>query len=215
MGHPLIDLLDAAARGSYPAPDGRVEVVSSPPGPADAVVALTAHTVVAADVDPDAVAAQLPADSLSAPLQPPFLSWLADRLRSEAGSIDVLLVAGPARASEPELAEIGDADHPRLRRAHRYRSEVRVFEPAGGGALLIVGRGLARRYEVSIEVDPDRRGEGLGRSLAQAARAFVPGEQALFAQVAPGNAASLRAFLAAGYRPIGAEVLFLKDQPIG
>jgi len=30
----------------------------------------------------------------------------------------------------------------------------------------------------------------------------------LFAQVAPGNAASLRAFLAAGFVPIGAEVLF-------
>jgi RimJ/RimL family protein N-acetyltransferase len=31
----------------------------------------------------------------------------------------------------------------------------------------------------------------------------------VFAQVAPGNAASLRAFLAAGFRPIGSEVLFL------
>ena len=31
----------------------------------------------------------------------------------------------------------------------------------------------------------------------------------VFAQVAPGNAASLRAFLAAGFSPIGSEVLFL------
>ena len=30
----------------------------------------------------------------------------------------------------------------------------------------------------------------------------------LWAQVAPANTASLRAFLAAGYRPVGAEVLF-------
>ena len=30
----------------------------------------------------------------------------------------------------------------------------------------------------------------------------------LFAQVAPGNAASLRAVAAAGFRPLGAEVLF-------
>jgi RimJ/RimL family protein N-acetyltransferase len=30
----------------------------------------------------------------------------------------------------------------------------------------------------------------------------------LWAQVAPANVASLRAFLAAGYRPVGAEVLF-------
>ena len=46
--------------------------------------------------------------------------------------------------------------------------------------------------------------------LAAAARGLVPAGEHLFAQVAPGNVASLRAFLAAGYRPIGAEVLFLR-----
>ena len=35
-----------------------------------------------------------------------------------------------------------------------------------------------------------------------------PGASAPLAQVAPANVASLRAFLAAGYRPVGAEVLF-------
>jgi hypothetical protein len=213
--HRLADLLEAAARGAYPAPDGRVEVLPSPPGFADAVVALTAHTIVAADLDPEAVAAQLPADNLSAPLQPPFLGWLSEQLRTEAGSLDVLLVAGPAGTPELELVAVGDADHPRLVRARRYRSEVLVYEPENGGALLIIGRGLAGRYEVSIEVEADRKGKGLGRSLAQAAPALVPPGHSLFAQVAPGNAASLRAFLAAGYRPLGAEVLFLKDQPIG
>jgi len=211
----LADLLEAAARGVYPSPDGRVEVVPSPPGPSDAVVAFTSHTVVAANVDPGAVAAQVRADSLSAPLQPPFLSWLAGQLRSEAGSLDVLLVAGGAGAPQIELEELDDADHPRLRRAHRYRRDVRAHAPASGGGLVILGRGLAGRYEVSIEVERARQGEGLGRTLAQAARALVPEEHPLFAQVAPGNAASLRAFLAAGYRPIGAEVLFLKPQPTG
>ena len=211
----LADLLAAAAAGTYPAPDGRVEVISSPPGLADAVVAFTAHTVVAADVDADAVAAQLPVESLSAPLQPRFLSWLAGQLSTDAGSLDVVLVAGRARAAGVELVELDEADHPRLRRAHRYRGDVRIYAPPSGGALVILGRGLARRYEVSIEVDRARRGEGLGRSLAQAARGLVPRGVPLFAQVAPGNAASLRAFLAAGYRPIGAEVLFLKRQPTG
>jgi GNAT superfamily N-acetyltransferase len=164
---------------------------------------------VAADVEAEAVA-RLPADNLSAPLQPPFLSWLASQLRSEAGSLDVLLVAGNARDSEIELAEIDAVDHPRVRRAHLYRSDLRVYEPNGGGAVVIVGRGLAGRHEVSIEIEPERQGEGLGRSLAQAAPALVPSGSPLFAQVAPGNAASLRAFLNAGYRPVGAEVLFLK-----
>jgi GNAT superfamily N-acetyltransferase len=215
MAERLADLLDAAAGGVYPAPDGLLEVFPSPPGLADAIVAFTAHTVVAADVDPEAVAEQLPAGSLSAPLQPLFLSWLATELRSQAGSLDVLLVAGGAKAAGVELVELTEADHPRLRRAHRYRNDLRVYAPVGGGALIILGRGLAGRHEVSIEVDPEWQGKGLGRSLAQSARALVPAQEPLFAQVAPGNAASLRAFLAAGYRPVGAEVLFLKDQPIG
>ena len=215
MAERLADLLDAAARGVYPAPDGRFEVVPSPPGRTDAVVAFTAHTVVAAGLDPETVAAQLPPESLSAPLLPAFLSWLAAQLSSQPGNLDVLLVAGRAEAPEVELMELDEADHPRLRRAHRYRSDLRLHAPVGGGALVIVGRGLAGRYEVSIEVERDRRGAGLGRSLARAAPALVPEEQPLFAQVAPGNAASLRAFLAAGYRPIGAEVLFLKNQPTG
>jgi GNAT superfamily N-acetyltransferase len=184
-GHPLAEVLDRAARGVHPAPDGRVEVVPSPPGPADAVVAFTAHTFVAARVEPDAVAAQLPEDSLSAPLQTRFLSWLEQQLRAEAGTLDVLLAADRDGVRGAELVEADELDHPRLRRARRYRSDLRVY-------------------------DPDRRGEGLGRSLAQAARALVPAGRPLFAQVAPGNAASLRAFLAAGYRPIGAEILFLK-----
>jgi hypothetical protein len=41
-----------------------------------------------------------------------------------------------------------------------------------------------------------------------AAPAFVPDGAALWAQVATANTASLRAFLAAGYRPVAAEVLF-------
>jgi hypothetical protein len=76
---------------------------------------------------------------------------------------------------------------------------------------LIVGQGLAGRWEVSLEVDESHRGAGLGRSLATAARALVPQGEPLFAQVSPGNVSSLRAFLAAGYRPIGAEVLFLQS----
>jgi hypothetical protein len=41
----------------------------------------------------------------------------------------------------------------------------------------------------------------------------VPPAEPVFAQVAPGNAGSLRAVLAAGYRPIGGEVLFARALP--
>lgn len=49
------------------------------------------------------------------------------------------------------------------------------------------------------------RGAGLGRALAAAARHLVPGGSPLWAQIAPANAASVRAFLAAGYKLVGAE----------
>lgn len=78
---------------------------------------------------------------------------------------------------------------------------LRLLLDAAGGAL---GGGR----EVAFEVDPTRRNRGLGRSLVAAARQLTPPGEPLFAQVAPGNAASLRVVEAAGFRPIGAEVLF-------
>ncbi len=47
--------------------------------------------------------------------------------------------------------------------------------------------------------------------LIRAARGLVPPGQYLFAPVAPGNARALRAALAAGFRPLGGEVLFLRS----
>ena len=74
--------------------------------------------------------------------------------------------------------------------------------------MLIVGRGLAGRWEVSLEVEPAQRGRGPGRALVAAATALVPAGAPLWAQTSPANVASLRMFLAAGYRPTAAEVLF-------
>jgi hypothetical protein len=101
-------------------------------------------------------------------------------------------------------------DHPRVARSRAYREDLHVYSDPDGAAVLMLGHGLAGRWEVSIEVDPGQRDRGLGRTLAAAARRLVPQDEPLFAQVTPGNVASLRAFLAAGYRPIGSEVLFLK-----
>jgi L-amino acid N-acyltransferase YncA len=73
---------------------------------------------------------------------------------------------------------------------------------------VLLGRGVAGRWEVAIEVDPGRRDQGLGRELALAARHLQPDADApLWAQISPGNAASVRAFLAAGYQPVGSEAL--------
>ncbi len=99
------------------------------------------------------------------------------------------------------------AAHPRVARANRYRDRLRVFADRNGGAMLLLGRGLAGRWEIAFEVEPDRRGHGLGRALATAARHLNPRDEPLFAQVTPGNVASVRALLAAGYAPVASEVL--------
>lgn len=77
------------------------------------------------------------------------------------------------------------------------------------GGVLTLGRGLCGRWEVGLEVAPDHRGRSLGRALASAGRHLTPDGRPVWAQIAPGNAASVRAFLAAGYRPVGMEALLV------
>jgi GNAT superfamily N-acetyltransferase len=215
--HPLRLLLEAAARGVAPAVDGSVDVVDPPPGPVDAVLAFAAHHVVAARVDPAAIIARLDPTDVGSPMTPPFLAWLGDLLGIDhPPTLDVVLAA-PAVSDAGSLDEMiavrpmpADLRHRRVRRAAAYRGNLRVWETWNGDALLIVGRGLAGRWEVAFEVEPEARGRGIGRSLAAAARRMIPEGEYAFAQVAPGNVPSLRALLAAGYVPIGAEVLFLR-----
>jgi GNAT superfamily N-acetyltransferase len=209
----LLRLLQDAAGGSPPPADGVVEVWPPPPGPVDAVLAFTAHHVVAAGVDPGLVAARLPEGDLSAPMGAAFLGWLGERLGRPPGSLDVVLAAGGLGGDPPlELVAAAGLDrHERVARALRYREELQTWTAEGGAGVLVLGRGLAGRREVSFEVHPARRNRGLGRLLVAAARHLTPRGEVLFAQVAPGNAASLRVVGAAGFRPIGAEVLFHRD----
>lgn len=93
----------------------------------------------------------------------------------------------------------------------RYRDDVTAWQATGG--IVLVGRGVAGRLEVAVEVDEHHRGLGLGRLLASAARHLGPRGEPIWAQIAPGNAASVRAFLAAGFRPVGAEALLSSAKP--
>jgi len=206
MRDQLALLLDDAAAGRFPPADGGVTVLPQP-SPRDAgVLSFTAHAVVFADVDPGWVAGELPADDLGAPLSLPFLLSLCRATGRRAGQVDVLCVTTPLPGPPPvDLTPETDPCHPRISRALRYRDEVRSWQTDGG--LVSLGQGVAGRWEAAIEVDQARRGNGLGRRLAAAARHLVPPGTPLWAQIAPGNAASLRAFLAAGFVPVGAEVL--------
>jgi hypothetical protein len=184
----------------FPVPADVPYLTVPQPGPrAAAVCAFTGVSVIAADVDPAWVADQLPADDLSAPLNPPFLHALEHKLGRRVNNIDLVLLAAPQPGPPPlALREVTASTHPRVRRAQRYRDEVRVWETESGRGVVILGRGLA-----------EARGRGVGRTLAMAARHFLPEDRLVWAQIAPGNAASVRAFLAAGYDPIGAEALLV------
>jgi L-amino acid N-acyltransferase YncA len=75
-----------------------------------------------------------------------------------------------------------------------------------GTGLVTIGRGLVDRLEVSVEVIGSQA-RGAGRHLIRESLGLIPRDDVVFAQVAPGNAASLRAFLSCGFTPIGAETL--------
>lgn len=202
----LAAILDAAAAGRFPAPDGRVTILAQLSARDAGVIAFAGHSVIFADADPTWVVSQLLAGDLAAPLSPPFLQALAKRTGRVAHTTDMLTCA-PALTGKPdiELTAEPDPGHPRIVRALGYRGEVRAWRAPGG--VVLIGRGIAGRWEVAVEVDERRRDHGLGRALALAARHLVPCGAPLWAQISPGNAASVRAFLAAGFQPVAAEAL--------
>lgn len=202
----LAGVLEDAAAGLFPPSNGHVTVLPQPSARDAGVLSFTAHAIVFADVEPAWVASQIPAGDLSAPLSPPFLQALCEMTGRRAGSVDMLCLATALPGPPPlELREQPDQGHPRIARALSYRHQVRAWQADGG--MVLLGRGVAGRWETAIEVDPGRRGNGLGRRLAVSARHLIPAGASLWAQIAPGNAASVRAFLAAGFIPAGAEVL--------
>jgi hypothetical protein len=203
----LAALLANVERGEFPPADAGLTVLPQPSPRAAAVLGFTAHIVVAADVDLPWIRTLLPPGELSEAFTPPFLGALADKLNRRVNAIDMVMLAPRAEGAAGIPLAVVDLDHPRVRRARRYRDDITVWQADGGVAVL--GRGLAGRWEAAVEVDPGSRNRGLGRELARAARHLVPDGRPVWAQVTAGNAASVRAFLAAGYAPVGMEALLV------
>jgi hypothetical protein len=204
VAHPLAAALDAAARGSFPPADGAVELLPPDDSGWSAIVALTGHAYVLADVDREALDAA-GADGFGGASHPEVQRLVAGP-GGDIGALDVVLVGraetGPALPRRDDLD-----DHPRVRRARAHRHDVEVYGDHVG--LVIVGRGLVDRREIAVELlDPLAAGRaGHGRRLIRAGLAALPTGAACWAQVSPGNAASLRAFLACGFVPVGSEIL--------
>jgi RimJ/RimL family protein N-acetyltransferase len=197
--HPVLNQLLRAFDGEFPAVDGLVEMTPALGAGLDAVVSFTGHAVLAtAQTD----FTDLGLDGFGRALGPAVLQRLAGPF-GRVGVIDATLVAGGTGGVGRLPPRTDLDDHPRVAHARLLRDHVRVFGDERG--LVTISRGLAGRSELSVEVGVG--GQGLGRSLIRSALDLVPVGQPIFAAVAPGNARSLRAFLAAGFVPIASEVI--------
>ena len=211
--HPLAVLITAAAAGQFPDPDGRWERVPPWRAALEAIFSFTAHAVfaVAPDIS-DRQIASLGADGFGGAHDPRLIAALA----GPAGWIDCLdmLLAGRGTArpgAPPRLVDRPDLTaHPRARFAARIRDEPRVlgYPDRARSALVTVSLGIAGLTEVSFEIEPGRRGQGGGARLAADALSILPEGQLALAAVAPGNTASVRALLSAGFVPLGSCQLF-------
>ena len=203
--HPLLGYFLDAAAGRFPLVDGQVTYVPPLERGIEAVVAFTGHSVIASRLQ-QADLVDLEPDGFGRSLAPAVLMRLGEIGR--IGEIDVTLVArGAGGGSLPITTEWNE--HPRAQRACRLRSGVVVHGDERG--FVTIGRGLAGRREMSIEIPPERHSSGTGRELIAEARALVEPTEWVFAGVSPGNARSLRAFLSQGFVPIGSEVLIEPD----
>jgi hypothetical protein len=211
--HPLARLITAAAAGQFPDPDGGWQRVPPWRPGLEAIISFTGHAVFAVRPDiPDERLRSLGADGFGGAHDPRLISALA----GPDGWIDCLdmLLGGrgtgrpgtpPRLVGRPDLA-----DHPRARLAGRIRDQARVlgYPDKARSALATLSRGLAGLTELSFELEPARRGQRAGPDLVSAALTAVPAGQLTVAAAAPGNAASVRALLAAGFVPLGSVQLF-------
>ena len=203
--HLLARLITDALDGRYPQPDGGWHRVPPWRDGVEAVLAFTAHAVlaVAPDMSDERLAA-LGVDGYGGANHPRVLLELA----GPDGWIDSLdaLVVRRSVGGLTALVERPDLrDHPRVGFATAIRDDVRVFgrPDRRSSTLATVSRGIGGLCEISVELDADERGRGAGAELVEQVVAIMPAGEVVIAAIAPGNAASLRAFLRAGFSLAG------------
>ncbi|KRC63657.1 hypothetical protein ASE12_02075 [Aeromicrobium sp. Root236] len=212
MKHPLADVIHDAANGRFPPVDGGWHRVEPWKQGVEAVVAFTGHAVFAVDAaTTDESLAGLGADGFGGAHDPRLITELAGP-RGWIDSLDALLVGrglGAETASSRLVPRPDLATHSRVHFAATNRDDVRVFgfEDPDQSTVVVLARGVAGLPEISFELDPEDRG-GAGAALVHDGLKLVPEGELVCAAAAPGNAASLRALLSAGFVPLGSLQLF-------
>ena len=227
--HPLAVLITDAAGGRFPPVDGGWRRVPPWRPGLEGIVAFTGHAVLALAPDvTDERLAGFGVNGLGGAHDPRLIAALAGP-DGWIASLDVLLAGrgtgqpgaaarsgrggprhGPAGAG-PRLVDRPDlAAHPRVQFAAQIRDQPRIlgYPDLRRSALAVVSRGLGGLTELSFELEPQRRGAGRGATLIGDALSTIPAGQLVIAAIAPGNAASLRAALTAGFVPLGSTQLF-------
>lgn len=216
MSHPLAVLIENAADGSFPPVDGGWHRVQTWKPGLEAVVAFTGHAVFAIDAQTtDESLVTLGADGFGGAHDPRLVAGLAGP-GGWIDSLDVLLVSrgtGLATAPSSLVPRPDLATHPRAQFAAGTREDPQVFglDDRHCSTVVVLSRGVAGLPEISFELDPEHRG-GAGVGLVRHGLQLVPDGELLVAAAAPGNAASLRALLSAGFVPLGSLQLFRRAQ---
>lgn len=198
----LTQLIHDVTAGRYPPVDGGWHQVPQWRPDIGAVLAFTGHAVFAFDrLDADRLT-ELGADGYGGAHDPRIISELAGAT-GEIDCLDMLTArqgtgAGSGLVPRPDLV-----DHPRVQLAHRIRSDVRTWGYPESTTVVTISSGVAGLTELSFEMDPRLRGRGGSAALLTDALALVPAGELVIACVAPGNVASLRALLHAGFAPLG------------
>ncbi len=204
--HRLREMFDAAANGVFPPVDGRVEVLAPGDDGHLAIVEFTGHAVVLAPIEVSELIA-MGADGYGAASHPRIKLALAGNGGAIGCHDAVMFARGTGRGAGLRVRDDLD-DHPRVVRSRAHRTNVQVLSDDRG--LITIGDGLVGRRELSIELfDGMEHRARAGRELVQAALDCLERDEVVWAQVSPGNAASMRTFLACGFTPVAAETLIV------
>lgn len=197
----LTRVIHDAAEGRYPPVDGGWHHVPQWRPDIGAVLAFTGHAVFAFDkLDADRVT-ELGADGYGGAHDPRIITELAGP-DSTIDTLDMLTVARGSGGASGLVPRPDLAGHPRVGLARRIRHDVRIWGYPESTTVVTVSRGIAGIAELSFELDPRLRGRGAAAALLADALALLPAGELVIACVTPGNTASLRAVLRAGFVPL-------------